>query len=210
MKNAKIDRNTNTGDYFRTGSKFRERSATNERTATNETIYKNKTTNYRYFKNNANRVNKIKTMNSYDILLILTTAALVKTMTTKSIQEKLYHSGEQTNIHPKKTTGLQMIAAELPAKWDSAQIDVLEDLNYEQIEWRFDKKQQRQIVMKMPDGNYLIWRLLQNPYRFEMEPITNPKTLPESKLFRDLHLAFHELEAKYKTLVRVVAGETIE
>jgi len=141
---------------------------------------------------------KLCSTTTYDCLLILTTAALiVSSSESHSVFKKI-------DPVANGKTNLEFYAAELPDTWT---VDVLDDLEYKAVEWSFESTKNRQIVIKMPDGNYLIWRLLQDPFRFEMEPVTNPKTLPESKLFRDLHMAFHELEAKYMTLVKLIAGE---
>ena len=116
------------------------------------------------------------------MLLILTTASIV-------------HKVKLTNT---EKASLHINAAKLPLHWN---IDTLDNLKYEFMDWSFDTGQERQVVIRMPDGNFLIWRLLQNPFRFEMEPVSNPKALPETKLFRELHTAFHELDAKYNILL---------
>ena len=175
----------------------------NPKVLSKEERSKNRMQNYRMLQGSQNHIEKLCSTRTYDCLLILTSAALVKAYTP----EMKYNTSRKRETREIKTTGLQLCAADLPEKWD---ISMLPHLEYAATEWRFDKNTTRHVVIKMPDGNYLIWRLLQNPYRFEMEQVTNPTTVPESKLFRDLHMAFHELEAKYQTLIRLVAGEKFE
>ena len=127
----------------------------------------------------------------YDMLLVLTTASIVKKASSLD-------SGHAS---------LQINAAQLPQYWN---VDTLDNLKYGFMEWSFTTDQERQAVIRMPNGNFLIWRLLQNPFRFEMEPVSNPKTLPETKLFRELHTAFHELEAKYNILINCVSGDSVK
>lgn len=125
-----------------------------------------------------------------DVMICLTTAVVVMNM--------------RCRINVNKKSILQLHAADLPSTWT---YDDIKFMRFKTIEWSFDTPMERQILIPMPEGNYIVWRLLQNPYRFEMEQVESPKTAMYKTDFRELHEAFHELEAKYNTLLRCVSDD---